>query len=212
MLYVFLCFRLIFVTHTNSQDKLQLVCWRNEWKWHPVQEEWVINSFHSRRDIFCHANDTQQNPFIVIFLRFIANEKTSFIPSCTVVYSAVSCLDNNRSWSVHKDPVLRSKNALKSALKCLGRCEQLQSLLLHSSTLTTFYSNRPRRINKKITDVSAARLLSLQFFLLPFCFIFLPLFSWLCPAHIKLLIWCCWLSDLNLFFLSVCTHYSLAVW
>lgn len=206
-----------FVTHKNNQDKLQLVSWCNEWKCHPVQEEQVINSFHSRREIFCHANDTQQNPFIVIFPSFrgiyCQREKhPSFIPSCTVVYSAVSCLDNNRSWSVHKDPVLRSKNALKSALKCLGHCEQLQSLLLHSSTLTTFCSNHPRRRNKKSLMSRLPVYCHCIFFLLPFCFIFLPLFSWLSHVHIKLLIWSRWLSDFNLFSLSVCTHYSLPFW
>lgn len=73
-----------------------------------------------------------------IFSRDLVTRRRTKKSSCMVVYSAESCLDNNMNWSVHKDPVLRSKSALKSESKCLSCCELLPSLLLDSSTLTVF--------------------------------------------------------------------------
>lgn len=179
----------------------------NKWKCHPVQEcgssmcsgQQRSSSMIKTCHIFPHKQYKVNSLSLLVFswdlvtTRKTKQKKSSLIQSCMVVYCAVSCLDNNMTWSAHKDLVLRSKSALKSASKCLSRCELLPSLLLDSSTQISL----PLILQKtKITDVSAAHLLSLSH--LPFFFIFSPLLSWLCHVcgwvHIRLLIVSCLLS------------------
>lgn len=132
-----------------------------------------------------------------IFSRDLVTRRRTKKSSCMVVYSAESCLDNNMIWSVHKDPVLRSKSALKSESKCLSCSELLLSLLLDSSTLTAFLFHSSFGKQKSVMS----QLPTYCHFPIPLSFLsFLPLLSWLCLvcclAHIRVLIVSCLLYGL----------------